>query len=144
MEILGWHCTKGNFKFRQWVTGVGCKLVQFVVYCVSCVMMSTNIEKNQLFQRRALRGPVRDIAFFFFLKLSRDKLKLSRDKWENFKINRDNRSFYRAISLNYRTIISQFIAEVMNKIDKIRESQIQIGDKHNYRPLSQRTARSCA
>ena len=26
--------------------GVGCKLVQFVVYCVFFVMMSTNIEKN--------------------------------------------------------------------------------------------------
>ena len=26
--------------------GVGCKLVQFVVYCVLFVMMSTNIEKN--------------------------------------------------------------------------------------------------
>ena len=25
---------------------VGCKLVQFVVYCVLFVMMSTNIEKN--------------------------------------------------------------------------------------------------
>ena len=38
---------------------------------------------------------------------------------------------------NYRTIISQFIAAVMNKTDKKREGQIQIGDKHNYRPLSQ-------
>ena len=26
--------------------GDGCKLVQFVVYCVLFVMMSTNIEKN--------------------------------------------------------------------------------------------------
>ena len=26
--------------------GVGCKLVQFVVYCVLFVRMSTNIEKN--------------------------------------------------------------------------------------------------
>ena len=26
--------------------GVGCKLVQFVVYCVLFVMMLTNIEKN--------------------------------------------------------------------------------------------------
>ena len=26
--------------------GVGCKLAQFVVYCVLFVMMSTNIEKN--------------------------------------------------------------------------------------------------
>ena len=26
--------------------GVGCKLVQFGVYCVLFVMMSTNIEKN--------------------------------------------------------------------------------------------------
>ena len=26
--------------------GVGCKLVQFVVYCVLFVMMSTNTEKN--------------------------------------------------------------------------------------------------
>ena len=38
---------------------------------------------------------------------------------------------------NYRAIISQFIAVVMNKTDKIREGQIQIGEKHNYRPLSQ-------
>ena len=38
---------------------------------------------------------------------------------------------------NYRAIISQFIAVVMNKTDKIREGQIQIGDKHNYRPFSQ-------
>ena len=38
---------------------------------------------------------------------------------------------------NYRAIISQFIAAVMNKTDKKREGQIQIGDKHNYRPLSQ-------
>ena len=28
------------------LVGVGCKLVQFVVYCVLFVMMSTNIEKN--------------------------------------------------------------------------------------------------
>ena len=26
--------------------GVGCKIVQFVVYCVLFVMMSTNIDKN--------------------------------------------------------------------------------------------------
>ena len=32
---------------------------------------------------------------------------------------------------NYRAIISQFTP------DKIREGQIQIGDKHDYRPLSQ-------
>ena len=32
--------------------GVGCKLVQFVVYCVLFVTMSTDIEKIQLFQRR--------------------------------------------------------------------------------------------
>ena len=38
---------------------------------------------------------------------------------------------------NYRAIISQFIAAVMNKTDKKREGQMQIGDKHNYRPLSQ-------
>ena len=44
---------------------------------------------------------------------------------------------YRAISLNYRAIISQFIPVVMNKTDEIREGQIQSGDKHNYRPLSQ-------
>ena len=31
--------------------GVGCKLVQFVVYCVLFVMMSTNI---QLFQKRGM------------------------------------------------------------------------------------------
>ena len=28
------------------LVGVGCKLVQFVVYCVLFVMISTNIEKN--------------------------------------------------------------------------------------------------
>ena len=28
------------------LVGVGCKLIQFVVYCVFFVMMSTNIEKN--------------------------------------------------------------------------------------------------
>ena len=28
------------------LAGVGCKLVQFVVYCVLFVMMSINIEKN--------------------------------------------------------------------------------------------------
>ena len=31
---------------RETLVGVGCKLVQFVVYCVLFVMMSTNIEKN--------------------------------------------------------------------------------------------------
>ena len=45
-------------------------------------------------------------------------------------LSRDNCSFYRAI-------ISQFIAVVMNKTDKIRQGQIQIDDKHNYRPLSE-------
>ena len=30
---------------------------------------------------------------------------------------------------NYRAIISQFIAVVMNKTDKIRQDQIQIDDK---------------
>ena len=44
-------------------------------------------------------------------------------------LSRDNCSFYRAI-------ISRLIAVVMNKTDKIREGQSQIGDKHNYRPLS--------
>ena len=38
--------------------GVECKLVQFVVYCVLFVMMSTNIEKNsavsELFSGRKL------------------------------------------------------------------------------------------
>ena len=34
------------------LVGVGCKLVQFVVLCVLFVMMSTNIEKIRLFQRR--------------------------------------------------------------------------------------------
>ena len=30
------------------MVGVGCKLVQFVVYCVLFVMLSTNIEKKSL------------------------------------------------------------------------------------------------
>ena len=33
---------------------------------------------------RLVRWPVRDIAIFFFLKLSRDKLKLSRDKMSSY------------------------------------------------------------
>ena len=57
---------------------------------------------------------------FFFLKLSRDNSNLSRNKMNS-----------------YRAIISQFIAVVMNKTDKIREGQIQIDDKHDYRPLSE-------
>ena len=44
---------------------------------------------------------------FVLLKLSRDNFNLSRDK---FKLSRDNQSVYRALSLNYRAIISQFIA----------------------------------
>ena len=44
---------------------------------------------------------------FFLLKLLRDNFNLSRDK---FKLSRDNFSVYRAINLNYRAIISQFIA----------------------------------
>ena len=32
-----------------------------------------------------LRWPVRDIAIFFFLKLSHDKLKLSRDKMSSYR-----------------------------------------------------------
>ena len=34
------------------LVGVGFKLVQAVVYCVLFVMMSTDIKKIQLFQRR--------------------------------------------------------------------------------------------
>ena len=38
------------FKFKNFASGslvgVGCKLVQFVVFCLLFVMMSTNIEKN--------------------------------------------------------------------------------------------------
>ena len=32
--------------FASGTLGVGCKLIQFVVYCVLFVMISTNIKKN--------------------------------------------------------------------------------------------------
>ena len=35
------------------VVGVGCKLVQFVVYCVLFVMMSTNTEKHSAVSEEA-------------------------------------------------------------------------------------------
>ena len=37
---------KASLNFASDLVGVGSKLVQFVVYCVLFVMMSTNIEKN--------------------------------------------------------------------------------------------------
>ena len=38
---------KASFNFANAsLVGVGCKLVQIVVYCVLFVIMSTNIEKN--------------------------------------------------------------------------------------------------
>ena len=43
--------------------GVGCKLVQFVVYCVLFVMMSTNIEKNSAVSEE---GHVLTAYVFFF------------------------------------------------------------------------------
>ena len=46
--------------------GVGCKLVQFVVYCVLFVMMSTNIEKNSAVSEE---GHVLT-AYGFFLVIS--------------------------------------------------------------------------
>ena len=42
---------------------VGCKLVQFVVYCVLYVMMSTNIGKNSAV---SVEGHVLTAFFFFF------------------------------------------------------------------------------
>ena len=43
--------------------GVGCKLVQFAVYCVFFVMMSTNIEKNSAVSEE---GHVLTAYGFFF------------------------------------------------------------------------------
>ena len=37
------------------MVGVGCKLVQFVVYCVLFVMLSTNIEKNSVISEEEQR-----------------------------------------------------------------------------------------
>ena len=47
--------------------GVGCKLVQFVVYCVLFVTMSTNIEKNSAVSEE---GRVLTAYGFFFLVVS--------------------------------------------------------------------------
>ena len=49
------------------MVGVGCKLVQFVVYCVLFVMMSTNIEKNSACSEE---GHVLTAFGFFFLVVS--------------------------------------------------------------------------
>ena len=46
--------------------GVGCKLVQFVVYCVLFVMMSTNIEKNSAVSEK---GRLDSLWFFSGRKL---------------------------------------------------------------------------
>ena len=48
------------------MVGVGCKLVQLVVYCVLFVMLSTNIEKNSAV---AEEGHVLT-AYGFFLVVS--------------------------------------------------------------------------
>ena len=45
------------------VVGVGCKLVQLLVYCVLFVMMSTNIEKHSAVSEEA--HVLRAYVFFF-------------------------------------------------------------------------------
>ena len=45
------------------MVGVGCKLVQFVVYCVLFFMVSTNIEKHSAVSEEAHVLT----AYFFFL-----------------------------------------------------------------------------
>ena len=48
------------------LVGVGFKLVQAVVYCVLFVMMSTDIKKIQLFQRRDMSWQLGKIRFYWY------------------------------------------------------------------------------
>ena len=56
---------------------VGCKLVQFVVYCVLYVMMSTNIGKNSAV---SVEGHVLTayVFFFFFVVVSLASMQIKR------------------------------------------------------------------
>ena len=65
--------------------GVWSKLVQFVVYCVLYVMMSTNIEKNLAFSEE---GHVLATYGFFFVVVSLASMQTKSFIWNSFsKIN---------------------------------------------------------
>ena len=65
-------------------------------------MLCSSVQVNKLFMVNQFTAVARKGHYnsFVLLKLSRD----------NFNLSRDNQSAYRALSLNYRAIISQFIA----------------------------------
>ena len=65
-------------------------------------MLCSSVQVNKLFMVNQFTAVARKGHYnsFVLLKLSRD----------NFSLSRDNQSVYRALSLNYRAIISQFIA----------------------------------
>ena len=65
-------------------------------------MLCSSVQVNKLFMVNQFTAVARKEHYnsFVLLKLSRD----------NFNLSRDNQSVYRALSLNYRAIISQFIA----------------------------------
>ena len=65
-------------------------------------MLCSSVQVNKLFMVNQFTAVARKGHYnsFVLLKLSRD----------NFNLSRDNQSVYRALSLNYRAIISQFIA----------------------------------
>ena len=64
-------------------------------------MLCSSVQVNKLFMVNQFTAVARKGHYnsFVLLKLSRD----------NFNLSRDNQSVYRALSLNYRAIISQFI-----------------------------------
>ena len=65
-------------------------------------MLCSSVQVNKLLMVNQFTAVARKGHYnsFVLLKLSRD----------NFNLSRDNQSVYRALSLNYRAIISQFIA----------------------------------
>ena len=65
-------------------------------------MLCSSVQVNKLFMVNQFTAVARKGHYnsFVLLKLSRD----------NFNLSRDNQSVYRALSLNHRAIISQFIA----------------------------------
>ena len=64
--------------------GVGCKLVQFVVYCVLFVMMSNNIEKNSAVpeEGHVLTG----YGFFLVVGLASMQIKIFQNKTPDLNI----------------------------------------------------------
>ena len=65
-------------------------------------MLCSSVQVNKLFMVNQFTAVARKGHYnsFVLLRLSSD----------NFNLSRDNQSVYRALSLNFRAIISQFIA----------------------------------